>query len=486
MFEPQLPQDGQTLADYEGLAQLAHGVRDLRHEASMLVPKLEGRTVWMVNSTAQGGGVAEMMPKMLTIFRELGVDCRWMVMSTEETAFFDLTKKLHNLIHGAGDPEFAPGSREVYEAVNRVNADALKKHLRPDDILVIHDPQPAAIGQMLKQELGIRTIWRSHIGLDEHLPQTRAAWQFLKPYLVDYDHSVFSLAEYIPDYRTARSTIIHPAIDPCSHKNRHLSPHKLVGVLCNAGLKREADPVLTGPFQHRAQRLTPEGTFSTSIDHTGFGLLYRTVITQISRWDRLKGFKPLLDAFVQLKQRLDSGSELTPRHRRRLEIMRLVMAGPDPSSIQDDPEGKEVLEELIAVYKGLPAPIQQDVALLSLPMDSRKENALMVNALQRCSTVVVQNSLREGFGLTATEAMWKRVPVLATRACGLRAQVRNGVDGLLTSDAEAPEEIADHLDALLSDPTRRDLMARSAERRATDHFLVFTQICRWLRVLADY
>ena len=429
---------GFRLDDYESIAILSGAVRDLRVEASVLLSQLRRRKVWMVNSTEHGGGVAEMLPKMVSLLRELGLPVSWAVIGSDQARFFSVTKHLHNLIHGAGEPRLSAADREVYEAVNRENADELKAHIAPEDILVIHDPQPAAMGAMLKRELGLQTVWRCHIGLDEHTPQTRSAWTFLRPYVETYDQAVFSAPEYIPDYMTGRSKIIHPAIDPCSHKNRFLSPHKLVGILCNSGLKQESQPVLTPPFGRPAQRLDPSGSFRPASQLEQIGLLYRPVVTQVSRWDRLKGYKPLLDGFVELKRRLDNGKGYRPRHRHRLDIVRLVLAGPDPAFIQDDPEGREVLAELREEFLRLPEEYQRDVALLTLPMDSRKENALMVNALQRCSTVVVQNSLREGFGLTATEAMWKQVPVLGTRACGIRQQIRDGVDGVLSEDAKTP------------------------------------------------
>jgi trehalose synthase len=168
---------------------------------------------------------------------------------------------------------------------------------------------------------------------------------------------------------------------------------------------------------------------------------------------------------------------------RQVAITRLVLAGPEPGAIQDDPEAQEVLQEITARYMKLPRELQEDIAVLTLPMASRKENALMVNALQRCSTVVVQNSLCEGFGLTATEAMWKRVPVLGTQACGMRVQIRNGIDGILTEDPENPEEIADHLKSMLADPVARGTWARNAQRSVHERFLVFVQVAKWLRRL---
>ncbi len=475
-----------TLKDYSSIAHLAGAVRELEAEAAAVVPKLENRTLWMVNSTAQGGGVAEMLPKMVTLLEELGLRTRWVVIGTDKPEFFSLTKRLHNLIHGEGEPHLSEADQKLYENVNQENAQELESHLRPGDILVVHDPQPLAVGTILKRQLGIRTIWRCHIGLDEQLPATRAAWNFLRPYAEPYDHAVFSAAEYIPDYLAGHSTIIHPALDPESHKNRVLSAHKLVGILCNARLKIERHPVLTPPFSKSVARLRPDGSFAPAIDSEEIGLLYRPIVTQVSRWDRLKGFENVLNAFIKLKQRSENGKAVRDaRHQHALEIVRLVLAGPDPASIQDDPEGKEVFQELSDAYLMLPREHQKDVALLTLPMDSRKENALMVNALQRCSTVVVQNSVQEGFGLTASEAMWKRVPVIGTHACGLRQQIRNGIDGILIQDPNDPDELAEVMDALLKDPERRDIIGRNAQRRVHDEFLIFTQLRHWLRLLDE-
>lgn len=477
---------GWSLNDYANVAVLSNGVRSLRVEASMLVPQLQGRRVWMVNSAAQGGGVAEMLPRMVTLLRELGIPTEWIVIGSDDPKFFTLTKRIHNLIHDDGDPELTNEDRELYEAVNRQNADELKSLLSPQDILVIHDPQPLALGAMLKDEIGLSTVWRCHIGLGDHTERTRAAWYFLKPYAEKFDFSVFSAPEYIPDFLAGRATIVHPALDPFSHKNRELSPHKLVGVLCNAGLEREHHPVLTPPFENQAQRLQPDGSFAPATNRQDFGLLFRPIITQVSRWDRLKGFRPLMDAFVELKRKLeDSSAEISGRHRRRLELLRLIMAGPDPASIQDDPEAVEVLEELARAYTELPQPLQDDVVLLTLPMASRKENALMVNALQRCSTVVVQNSLQEGFGLTATEAMWKGVPVVGTRAYGLQQQIRNGIDGLLVQDAANPTEVVKRVNDVLENVRKRDFMARNAQQRVSEEFLIFTQMSQWLRALSS-
>lgn len=473
-----------TLNDYAANAPLAGAVQELRTEAGALVPRIKCRKLWMVNSTAKGGGVAEMMGTLVSILREVGIDTEWAVIGTEHKAFFPLTKKLHNLIHGAGDGAFTDEDRQLYAKVSRELADEFKAHIGPDDILVVHDPQPAGMGALVKKEVGVPALWRCHIGLDGITPQTRAAWNFLEPHLTPYDHSVFTAAEYIPQYLAGHASIIHPAIDPFAHKNEDLSAHMLTGVLCNAGLMREHHPVLTPPYETPAMRLQPDGQFGPATSPEEIGLLFRTIITQISRWDKLKGWEPLLVGFADLKRRVRSGSlKLGERERRRIEIARLVMAGPETAAVADDPEAEEVLNNLIERYKNLEPEIQRDVVLLSLPMASRRTNALMVNALQRASSVVAQNSIQEGFGLTVTEAMWKRVAVLGSEACGIRQQIRDRVDGRLVPDPNDPKQVEGGLLDLLNENEARQAYARSAQRRAHDEFLVFTQVRRWLETL---
>jgi trehalose synthase len=474
------------LEDYASMIHLMGAVHTLRADAERLVPRLRGRRVWMVNSTPRGGGVAEMMPKLVSLLRELGVDIGWVVAGTAQPKFFDLTKRLHNLLHGEGIPRLSRDDRALYEDVSRENAELMESRMSPDDVLVVHDPQPLGMGARLKHELGIPTIFRCHVGIDEDLPQTRAAWEFLRPFAEACDLAVFSAREYVPHFLSGRTHIIHPAIDPMSFKNRELSPRKLVGTLCNARLGVEHHPVVSRPFAQCAKRLDPDGRFTPADHNGGVGVLYRPVVTQISRWDRLKGFKPLLDGFVRLKERLvTNGETYAEEHRRRLALTRLVLAGPDPEAVSDDPEGQEVLGELIATYRGLSPAMQEDVALLSLPMNSRRENELMVNALQRCSSIVVQNSLREGFGLTVTEAMWKRAAVVGSRACGIRQQICDDVEGRLIPDARDPEAVAEVLDRTLDDQPGRTQLGQNAQRRVHDEFLVFNQVRRWLQVLCD-
>jgi trehalose synthase len=473
-----------SLDDYEAVAHLNGVVRELRRDAGRLTPGLKGRRVWMLNSTEQGGGVAEMMPTLIGLLRELGADARWLVMDAPEPAFFQLTKRLHNLIHGEGEPRLDPGDRDLYDRVSQETADAVAPHLAPGDLLLVHDPQPMGAGAVLRGRLDIAAIWRCHIGLDRDTPQTEAAWAFLGPAASAYDAAVFTAPEYIPRCLAGRATIIYPGLDPLSHKNRDLPIHKLVGVLANAALIAPADPMLTRPFGEPARRLRDDGGWTPASEGDDIGLLYRPIATQVSRWDRLKGFLPLMQGFAAMKQ-APPDPALSARQQRTLSHARLVLAGPDPSGIQDDPEGRQVLAELASAYVALPPETRADVAVLALPMASRKQNALMVNALQRCSDIVVQNSLQEGFGLTATEAMWKRIAVMGTPAAGLRQQIRDGVDGLLVRDPQDPEEISRTLAGLFVDPHRRDLLARAAQQRVYDEFLVFNQVRRWLEALAN-
>jgi trehalose synthase len=472
------------LDDYAEVLHLAEAVRALREKASGLVAALRGRKVWMVNSTARGGGVAEMMPKLVSLLREVGLATEWLVMGTGQAGFFDLTKRLHNLIHGTGDPGLDEDDRQLYAAVSSENAALLKQRLGPQDVLVVHDPQPLGMGALLKRELGIPFLFRCHIGIDEDRPETRAAWDFLRPYAETCDYSIFSAPEYVPPFLAGKSGLISPAIDPLSYKNRELSPHKLAGILKSSGLAHSRHPVVPDAFAEQATRLRPDGRFAPMNEETDIGIPFRPIVTQISRWDRLKGFEPLLEGFVHMKQSIGR-SDVSERHRRRLAYVRLVLAGPDPVAVADDPEAQQVLQDLIRAYRALPPWLQEDVALVSLPMGTREENALMVNGLQRCASVVAQNSLREGFGLTVTEAMWKQRSVLGSSACGIRRQIRDGMDGRLISNSEDPHEIAELLDAMLDDLPGRTRCGQSAQRRAHEGFLVFTQVRRWLETLAE-
>lgn len=473
-----------TLEDYSAYLHLSQTVNDLRAAAATDVARLKGRTVWMINSTEEGGGVAEMLPKTVSLLRGLGVKAEWVVVGSDDDAFFHLTKRIHNLLHGTGDLRLGAEDQALYASVSHEAANLLKDRIGPNDIVITHDPQPLGVGALLKEELGVPAIWRCHIGLDAATPQTEAAWSFLEMWAQVYDRTVFTFSEYVPDFLADRAEIISPAIDPLSDKNRQLSIRKVAGVLSNAHMDGTLEPILTPSFETPAMRLQVDGTFAPADQNGSIGLLHRPIVTQISRWDRLKGWAHLLKGFERLKLRRDGAhDEWSEQHRRRLDLVRLVLAGPDPDAVQDDPEGLEVFQELCDLWRQLPRSIQQDVAVLVLPMRSRRVNALMVNTLQRCSSIVVQNSIQEGFGLTVTEAMWKHCPIMGTWAVGIRNQVRDGLDGRLVDDPQDPEELATVLNEMLAAPDLREEWAHNGQRRVAEQFLVFAQVRRWLRVM---
>ena len=474
-IEPQ-----RSLDDHARYPELKHAVEALRMHAAPVVEALRGRTVWTVNSTAQGGGVSEMLPGIIAHMRELGITTEWLVIAADDPAFFPLTKRIHNLVHGDGTPDLDERDRAVFEATNRANADELRGTLRDGDILIVHDPQPMPLAALLRADVDITCVWRCHIGLDERNDATRAAWRFLRPYADAYAHAVFSAPEYVPSFFEGRSSIIYPGVDPLSGKNQPLDD--AAAILQRAGLLGASAPTpATAP--DRVQRLQPDGRFGSGTALDDIGFFDRPIVTQVSRWDRLKGFLPLLHGFAQLKEQVQRGAPADADGRARLDRVRLVLAGPEPDSIADDPEGREVLDELQAAWLVLDPRTRSDVAIVALPMADLSWNALIVNALQRASTIIAQNSLREGFGLTVTEAMWKGRPVLSnSRACGPRQQVRGGVDGEMISDPEDVGAIADAIARMLADPDRLERLGRNARQRVQDHFLIYTQLRHWLRL----
>jgi trehalose synthase len=311
-------EEGHTLAAYGGYPELATTVHELEDSATQVVRRLNGRTVWMVNSTAHGGGVAEMMPVIVSLLRQLGVRTEWAVIRPHDGRFFPLTKRLHNLLHGAGEPNLGPDDRAFYESVSRRLADECRSWVAPEDLLVINDPQPLGMGGIIKKELGVRAIWRSHIGLKEETRATREVWEFLMPWLGAYDRTVFSLGEYVPSLLSGRADIIYPTIDPLDDKNRELSKHELISILTSAALAATTHPSLNPPFDAPALRLQRDGSFAPATQPEDLGLLFRPIVTQISRWDHLKGFVPLLQGFslLVLAGPDPEGSTTIPRPRR--------------------------------------------------------------------------------------------------------------------------------------------------------------------------
>jgi len=354
-------------------------------ELRVLADRARRYSLQNVNSTPVGGGVAEILTKMIPLLKELGVNATWDVIKGDQS-FFNVTKAFHNALHGT--PETI--TPEMLDTFRHTTAMNLEDFNFTGDVMLIHDPQPAGLIER-KKEGGRRWVWRCHI--DVSTPQ-RSVWGFLREYVDQYDGSIFSMPDFsqrlrIPQY------MVPPSIDPLSDKNKELPESYVAEVLAKYGLNPE-----------------------------------RPILTQISRFDRLKDPLGVIAAYRMVKKRRDC---------------QLVLAGGGAS---DDPEGAQVLREVQEAAANDP-----DVHVLELPPFSDLE----INALVRGSTIVLQKSLREGFGLTVTEALWKRKPVIGGAVGGIRLQIINGVTGYLV---HSPEGAAQRILQLLDD---KDLCRRLGE-----------------------
>lgn len=438
--------------------ELTRKIEELKKASKSVAKQLEDRVVWMINSTASGGGVAEMMPSMLKMFEELGLDVRWAVIETEEAKFFDLTKRLHNAIHGECNQPFTRDDKLVYMEVNDENFFELEKHIHERDIVVVHDPQPLGLVEFIKHSIGCKVVWRSHIGLEKQNDATRAAWNFLDEFFGYVDLVAFTAKEYVPPQVSDKPThIINPSIDPFATKNRILSNQELLDVLKQEDL---------------TEKITKVGYDGEMVEEDAERFIGREIILQVSRWDKLKGWGPLLEAF-QL------ACEKAPEE---MSDVLLVLAGPDPASVADDPEGLLVWQEMVATYVGLSDKLKEQVTVMSLPVFSRAENHLIVNALQTVATFVVQNSIQEGWGLTITEALWKGKPVVGSTAFGCKQQIENEFNGLLTENPENSSEVCENLIKMLTLVRASSIYNENAKNSVYKNSLMFRQIQDYLNI----
>ena len=417
------------------------------------------RTIWHVNATAHGGGVAEMLQTLLAYGRGAQVENRWLVLDGEPE-FFAITKRLHNLLHGVpgdGGP-LGENERACYERVVGSNVAEMLALIDSRDIVLLHDPQTAGMVDGLRAT-GVRVVWRCHVGRDTPNDETDKAWAFLRPYLERADAFVFSREEYVPDgVDRKRLVIIPPSIDPFSAKNRELDPRTVSAVLATVGVVAGADP--DGPV-HFERRDGSEGTVRhhTSLIADGPPPPHDArLILQVSRWDRLKDMAGVLTGFVTMAA--DGPDDA-----------HLMLAGPDVSGVTDDPEGADVLAECRARWRAVPESIRGRVHLASIPMDDVDENAIIINALQRHAYLVVQKSLVEGFGLTVTEAMWKARPMIASRVGGIQDQIVHERDGLLLDDPYDLDALAAAMTRLLDDRELADRLGAAGRARVHDQFL---------------
>ncbi len=391
------------LSAYEGVVG-----RDVIQELYVLADRVRGRRLQNINSTPVGGGVAEILTRLVPLLRELGIDATWDVIKGDQ-AFFNVTKAFHNALHGKKE-EITDGMLDVFRANTEMN---LRDIRISGDVVLVHDPQPAGLIEK-RREVGRRWVWRCHI--DVSAPDPRV-WGFLRPYVEQYDAAIFSMPDFaqqlpIPQYMLA------PSIDPLSDKNKELSADCVRQVL-------------------EKYSLDPE----------------RPIISQISRFDRLKDPVGVVKAYKMVKRRQDC---------------QLVLAGGGAS---DDPEGEEVLREVQQHAEGDP-----DIHVLLLPPFSD----LDINALVRGSTIVLQKSIKEGFGLTVSEALWKRKPVIGGAVGGIKLQVINGVTGFLV---HSPEGAATRLTQLLDDPPLCRRLGENGYLHVKQNFLLTRHVKDYMLLL---
>jgi trehalose synthase len=445
------PRRFETVLDPDQCAGFVHR---LEHAADQLA----GRRLWHLNSTEQGGGVAEMLRFLLGYLNGADIDARWLVIAGNEP-FFEITKRIHNLLHGQpgdggglGEPQ-----RDVYRRTLQEAVPALQHQLAPGDIVVLHDPQTVGLAPALKR-LGASVIWSCHVGVDHPNELARTAWDFLRPYVQAADAYVFSRRAYCwegldPD----RLAVIPPCIDAFAPKNQLLDRHSIDAILQAAGILDHRDVGRAEPAFHRLDGSLAQVTRRAELLQEHPLPASVPMVIQVSRWDRLKDPLGVLQGVAKhVADHLDA---------------HLVLAGPAADSVRDDPEGEAVLEQVQEGWASLPRSKRARVHLACLPMDDLEENGAIVNALQRRADVIVQKSLAEGFGLTVTEAMWKARPIVASRVGGIQDQITHGHSGLLVDDSQDLRSFGGAIQTLLADRERALQMGAEAHRRVCDDYL---------------
>jgi trehalose synthase len=437
-----------SAADYERLTRTLESLQAV----------LRRRTLWHVNSTAAGGGVAELLSSLLPYLTDAGIDVRRVVLEgTDE--FYGVTKRIHNRLHDRAldDEPLGQSERRTYDEGIRVESEDLTRVVRPGDVVVLHDPQTAGLAPPLAR-VGARVLWRCHVGVDVAGPVARAAWQFLDAYVKASEAWVFSRAAHVwHGLPRSRVAVIPPCIDALSTKNCALDDSAREAILHVSGLVR-SDHVT--PSDARFRRLDgTTGVVTRPVDMVEEAALPPDLpfVVQVSRWDRLKDPEGLVQAFVERRPETDDGAHL-------------VLAGPANHGVDDDPESDQTLRDVRRQWDGLPRPIRRRIHLACIPMDDVDENAAVVNALQRSATVVVQKSLAEGFGLTVAEAMWKQKPVIGSRVGGIQDQIVDGESGVLV-DPENHRELGRAITELVADRGRAARLGVAARQRVCNAYL---------------
>ncbi len=449
----------------------AKRVHDFEATAAAARADLDGRSVLNVNSTATGGGVAELLQTILAYARGAGVDARWAVIEGDPR-FFEITKRIHNHLYGTpgdGGP-LGEDERRDYEQTMARNAAGLVDLVRANDIVVLHDPQTAGLAATVRRA-GASVVWRCHVGIDTPNEHSERGWEFLRPYVEGVDGFVFSCEHFAPSWVPRdRLAVIAPSIDPFSAKNEPIDAATVVARLQYVGLLAGDGRVVPGLFTRRDGS---EGRVTGTVDFLGTGpppAAGVPIVLQASRWDALKDMPGVLTGFARF---------VAPR-----SDAHLILAGPQTAGVADDPEADQVLADCLAAWKQLPDAVQQQTHLVCVPMTDADEAAAIVNALQRYATVVVQKSIAEGFGLTVAEAMWKSRAVVATAVGGIVDQVVSGDTGILIDDPYDLEAYGQAVCSLLADGDARERMGARARARAVEFFLGDRHLENWARLFA--
>jgi trehalose synthase len=431
--------------------------------------RLDGRRIWHVNSTPAGGGVAEILRSVLGYLVADDVPTGWLVMEGD-AGFFDITKRIHNRLHGELGDGGPLGALEVdhYERVTAPNLDEIRDAVRPGDVVVVHDPQPLGLVPGLAAH-GATVLWTCHVGVDVPNDLCRSAWAFLRPHLDGASAATFTRRAYVWEgLADLRVELIPPCIDAFSLKNVEL------GDATREAMLGAADVVVPSRSDGNPVFIRDDGT---QVRVNGRARVVESepvpagapLVVQVSRWDGLKDPLGVIDGFA--------GEE-------RIADAHLMLAGPAPSSVADDPEALEVLDRVEQAWERLPDGTRDRVHLANLPTDDVEENAVIVNALQRRADVVVQKSLAEGFGLTVTEAMWKRRPIVASRVGGIQDQIDDGHQGLLV-DPRDLDAFRDALAAVVDDPATASRLAEAARERVRQRYLAPHYLANYLELILE-
>lgn len=427
-----------------------------------------GRRFWHLNSTAQGGGVAEMLGSQVSYLSNSGIDCRWAVI--EGTAdFFTVTKRIHNNLHGEIGDGGALGEEEhrVYAGVLAANAELLPSLINRGDFVMLHDPQTAGLVEPLI-DLGAQVAWRCHVGLDTPNHFARRAWDFLRRYVLPADAYIFSRKLFAWEgLSNEKLWVIAPSIDAFSAKNQKLDEATVGAILKSAGLVEgspEGPPRFLrgdgsgGVVERRVRFLDSGPPISENAK----------LVVQVSRWDRLKDPLGVIEGFARYVAGKSNAE--------------LLLAGPEVAGVTDDPEGAQVAQNATDLWRELPEDVARRVHLAALPMDDTEENAAIVNAIQRKADAIVQKSLAEGFGLTVAEAMWKSKPVVASRIGGIQDQMTDGETGLLIPNPSDLPAYGDAVVQLLEDPQLAVRLGKAGHERVREHYLDPRQLIQYIEL----